>query len=157
MSDTATKAKAHIRRCCTCGVTKPLQDFSKNRTKSLGYDYRCKSCHSLNEQKRRLDNPEKTREVNRRSHRNNSHRWGEMWANYQRKYCLQYPERHRANALLNYYVGTGKIKPPSICSRCGAEDSLDAHHPDYGKPLEVTWLCRVCHKKEQRRLENVCF
>lgn len=32
------------------------------------------------------------------------------------------------------------------CEFCGKTDKqLDKHHPDYGKPLEVVWLCRSCH------------
>lgn len=33
--------------------------------------------------------------------------------------------------------------------RCGA-DKVQAHHADYDKPLEVTWLCAWCHAAEHR-------
>jgi len=36
------------------------------------------------------------------------------------------------------------------CTVCGAMKS-EAHHEDYSKPLEVTWLCRTCHKAEHRK------
>ena len=33
------------------------------------------------------------------------------------------------------------------CEQCG-ETRTEAHHHDYGKPLEVTWLCRSCHRRQ---------
>ncbi len=32
------------------------------------------------------------------------------------------------------------------CVKCGDPDS-QAHHEDYYKPLDITWLCRSCHKQ----------
>lgn len=55
--------------------------------------------------------------------------------------------RRRANArsYLNQYVRRGKItKGP--CAECGNPE-VEAHHADYSKPLDVTWLCRNCHLK----------
>lgn len=37
------------------------------------------------------------------------------------------------------------------CRDCGAE-KVQAHHPDYSKPLDVIWLCRRCHVAEHVRL-----
>jgi hypothetical protein len=45
------------------------------------------------------------------------------------------------------------------CSVCGATQSDDGsviqkHHADYTKPLEVRWLCRLCHINEHIRLRG---
>jgi hypothetical protein len=46
---------------------------------------------------------------------------------------------------------------PDRCSACGAVCKPAAHHEDYGKPLDVTWLCSRCHAKADtdRRLRLV--
>jgi len=37
------------------------------------------------------------------------------------------------------------------CAVCGSE-KVEGHHPDYGQPLVVTWLCRLHHTKEHKAL-----
>lgn len=39
------------------------------------------------------------------------------------------------------------------CARCGCLD-VEAHHPDYSRPLNVVWLCKPCHRAEHRRLNE---
>lgn len=40
----------------------------------------------------------------------------------------------------------GIITKPDKCSKCKKKAKLiDAHHEDYRKPLDITWLCRSCH------------
>jgi hypothetical protein len=39
---------------------------------------------------------------------------------------------------------------PRPCEACGKLPT-DAHHDDYGRPMEVQWLCRSCHKAEHKR------
>ncbi len=41
-----------------------------------------------------------------------------------------------------------KITRPVLCEACNEEKVLIRHHRDYDKPLEITWLCYSCHKKE---------
>ena|SRR3990167_4413794 len=68
--------------------------------------------------------------------------------------------RHRAKLLLGKHTGSvkerareavmhalvkGTLIRPDICDACGARDTIQAHHPDYSKPLEVVWLCVFCH------------
>lgn len=40
-----------------------------------------------------------------------------------------------------------------VCEICGSEE-VDAHHPDYDRPLLVKWLCRKHHKEEHRRIRE---
>lgn len=56
------------------------------------------------------------------------------------------PQIYKARNALNNAVKSGKIiRNP--CKKCGSK-KVDAHHPDYSKPLKVIWLCRSCHAKE---------
>lgn len=45
-------------------------------------------------------------------------------------------------------VRDGKLLRPDHCSKCSKPCKPQAHHADYNKPLEVTWLCRRCHYQE---------
>lgn len=55
-------------------------------------------------------------------------------------------EVKRAWGRLHYAVKVGKIIRPTVCDHCGESKRLQAHHEDYSKPLEVTWLCGSCHR-----------
>jgi hypothetical protein len=57
----------------------------------------------------------------------------------------KYPEKWKARYKLRYAVGRGTIKKLE-CAVCGDVKSF-AHHPDYTKPLEVTWLCLKHHRE----------
>lgn len=41
---------------------------------------------------------------------------------------------------------------PEPCWHCGANERIEAHHRNYYRPLDVTWLCKPCHGKEHSRL-----
>ena len=64
------------------------------------------------------------------------------------------PEKARAQAILHKAVERKKILKPTTCSKCGAEGRIEAHHPDYSKPLEVIWLCRIHHVEAHRTSYN---
>lgn len=57
----------------------------------------------------------------------------------------KFPEKHKAYRKLGKAVKKGKVIRAKFCSRCDAFGRIEAHHPDYSKPLEVVWLCRRCH------------
>jgi hypothetical protein len=46
--------------------------------------------------------------------------------------------------------GVLQRKPCEVCSRAGAQ----AHHEDYFKPLEVTWLCTRHHADRHVHLRD---
>lgn len=49
----------------------------------------------------------------------------------------------------------GILRKPASCERCNAATgTLDRHHPHYSKPLEIRWLCKPCHKIEDREVRK---
>jgi len=51
-------------------------------------------------------------------------------------------------------IKKGIICRPVYCSKCGGVGKIQAHHADYSKPLEVTFVCPACHSKEHFRRES---
>lgn len=53
-------------------------------------------------------------------------------------------------------LSSGALVRPERCSKCGevpkkttdGRASIQAHHHDYSKPLDVEWICAKCHRKE---------
>ena len=63
-----------------------------------------------------------------------------------RRYQRKYPEKRRAHKAVEWALASKTIhKKP--CENCGADD-VHAHHDDYSRPLDVRWLCPLCHKAE---------
>ena len=59
--------------------------------------------------------------------------------------------RRRARAArvaLNNAVRDGRVRRGNVCERCGWWRTIEAHHPDYARPLDVEWLCHGCHREE---------
>ena len=54
----------------------------------------------------------------------------------------------KAHHAVEVALKRGTMTRASECSRCGETYGIEAHHPDYDKPLEVIWLCVKCHAKE---------
>lgn len=65
--------------------------------------------------------------------------------------------RHTENArsLLHKAIRRGKIVRPNRCDKCKKECTPDAHHTDYLKPLEVQWLCKICHAQAHGKLKDL--
>lgn len=69
-------------------------------------------------------------------------------------------EKRRARYLLSLAVQRGEIVPPEVCDHCGKNrnrrngkrhSGIEAHHPDYSRPLYVMWLCKLCHADVHHR------
>ncbi len=65
---------------------------------------------------------------------------------YKKRMMEKYPEKMRARQKVYRAKMSGKLLPQS-CEICGCEENIQAHHPDYKKPLDVMWLCPVDHRK----------
>lgn len=56
----------------------------------------------------------------------------------------------RARLKVAYAVRTGALDRLP-CSVCGEKKSVQAHHSNYSRPLDVRWLCHKCHLIEHRK------
>lgn len=62
---------------------------------------------------------------------------------YRNKNKLKYIAHWKINNEIRY----GRIIRPILCSMCGKKGLIVSHHHDYKKPLDVIWVCYVCHNK----------
>lgn len=146
-----------MKRCPVCATTKPLAEFNNEGRSKDGKSWRCRECacaakreayhrdpqrDMANNRRWRLANPEKSRVIKQR--------WDERNADKKRAYLDGWyhnnPIRRRAHTAVRRALRDGRIVRPSSCVRCGGTGRIEAHHPDYFKPLEVEWLCTPCHR-----------
>lgn len=50
-----------------------------------------------------------------------------------------------AHKAVSNAIRDGKLTPLP-CQVCGIQE-VEAHHPDYSRPLDVVWLCRHHHSQ----------
>ena len=129
--------------CIICNKEKILDDFYKNSQNITngGFDGRCKECHKEYARNKLKENytPEKGRKkYNKRKtlrkHIENFNRMKE-----------KYPEKYKARYTLRNAVRLGMIEKKP-CVVCG-DKKTEGHHGNYGKPLDVIWLCKNHHIK----------
>jgi hypothetical protein len=72
---------------------------------------------------------------------------------YKRRFVKNNPEKVKAEQIASAARRRGFLIPEP-CTICGAL-KVDAHHPDYSKPLEVVWLCRKHHILVDRGKINI--
>ena len=66
---------------------------------------------------------------------------------YGAKYSVKTPEAARAHTAVQRALKRGELVRPEQCQRCGVHCKAEGAHLDYGKPLDVEWLCRNCHRE----------
>ena len=91
------------------------------------------------------DNPKKVSANYEKWAKNNPKKIAEFAKKSQERQIKKFPEKVRARNLVNTHIKRGKLKmqPCEIC----ANPKSEAHHEDYSKPLDVTWLCKKHHDK----------
>lgn len=64
---------------------------------------------------------------------------------FKRQFRERYPEKARAHDAVKEALKQGKlVRAP--CADCGSTTRVHAHHEDYGKPLDVVWVCDKHHR-----------
>lgn len=131
-----------MKTCKRCLAELPISDFYKHFRMSDGYLSFCKSCVKARVSDHRKRNIDRIRQYDVDRFRNDPAR-RQKHAEHGETYRHKHPHKRRAHNQVAYAVRTGKLtKLP--CEMCGNPKS-EAHHDDYSKPLDVRWLCRLCH------------
>lgn len=71
----------------------------------------------------------------------------EKTVQYDIKYddVLEYKRRKSARLAMHRALAAHKLVKPKCCDLCHETAKVEGHHIDYGKPLDVKWLCKKCH------------
>jgi hypothetical protein len=134
------------KKCFKCRQVKELKEFYKHPPSKDGYLGKCKECTKRDVKLYREKNITKIRTYDR--NRGKLPRRIESNAARNQLRRKQHPLKYAAHTRLNNAVRDGKIEKPKHCQQCGAKTRIHGHHRDYSKPLDVIWLCQICHKAD---------
>ncbi len=129
-----------MKTCFKCGITKERSDFYRHPQMADGLLGKCKECAKRDVRIDRATSPN-AREYDAKRSKDPG----------RRKYSREHkpkrtPIRQRAHNAVQRAVRSGKLIKPSECNRCGTDQvRIVGHHADYNKPLDVEWLCDLCH------------
>jgi Bacillus phage endonuclease len=137
-------------RCKKCMQEYEAKNLDQEKKRESRTRYRENNREHIREQDREAyhKDPDKFREKAKISQKKyfQTEKGREKYKQQALKLREKYPEKARARSLLSNAVCDGKIIRPSKCSLCGWDQGkIEAHHPDYSKPLEVIWVCKSCH------------
>lgn len=129
------------RVCSRCKESKPIADFRLDKRKPFGCGYQCRPCFTTAVEPSSRAYVERNRERVKARYRARD-------ARYRKTGVLlppRDPKKLRARAAARNAAAAGRLVKPKNCDACGTVARLHAHHDDYDKPLDVRWLCSICH------------
>jgi len=124
------------KQCIECGIDKPLSDFYLQHHSRKAPNGVCWDCT------KRLEKNRKQRE----RYKSDPEAPKKKRA-YTAAARLACPKKQAASKVVKSALKAGILVRPERCECCGSTARLVAHHDDYDKPLEVRWLCGICHCK----------
>lgn len=127
------------KQCSRCRQTLPVSSFARNRARPDGYGSYCKECQA----EYRNSRVKQCREYRRRWELRNPRKCTAR----QMRYAQRYPEKIKAKNLLGSALVCNRMQRLP-CRDCSTTERVEAHHPDYTKPLDVIWLCPTHHRAE---------
>jgi hypothetical protein len=147
--------------CRSCNKEKALNEYYTHAQMADGYLNKCKVCVKTRVNLHRGNNLDAVRDYDKK--RNLLPHRVEARRNYTKtengkiarkqallNYKHNYPLKYAAHVITTNAVRDGKLIKETSCSKCNSTCKIEGHHNDYTKPLDVTWLCELCHKEWHR-------
>lgn len=147
----AIKKGVAMKKCFKCKTVKPLDNFYKHSGMADGYLNKCKECSKADSLNYRNDNIKQVREYDKKRAKNKTRikqmvEITKIWRSQDKKRSIAH------NAVARAIKNGVLFREP--CIKCNSEKTV-AHHEDYDKPLDVTWLCQPCHKKRHIEINKI--
>ncbi len=139
-----------LKTCFKCGKDKPLDEFYVHKQMADGHLGKCRECTKRDVAERYRDPLARKRitEYERKRFHFPNRKSNRM--SYQRKMRKIHHDKYIARNAVGNAVRDARLTPKP-CEVCGDTDA-QAHHRDYDKPLEVSWLCFQHHREEHGQI-----
>ena len=157
-----------MKQCRSCQKSLALSEFYRHPEMGDGRLNICKGCVKARVRQHREENLERIQEYDRKRGAL-PHRKLTVKKRYRKRISTKEGRdrewkrskkrrdnnkiKRAAHILTNNAIKSGKLIS-SPCERCGSTKKIHAHHEDYLKPLEVTWLCPKCHGIRHREINE---
>jgi hypothetical protein len=132
----------HSKNCFKCQTIKPLTEFYKHSAMLDGHLNKCKICTKNDVAIHRLANINKIRQYDKE--RSKLPERKKLNTTIVKAWRQEDNKRQKCHNAVSRAIKRGiLVRMP--CIKCNSLKSL-AHHENYNKPLDVMWLCQICHK-----------
>jgi ssDNA-binding Zn-finger/Zn-ribbon topoisomerase 1 len=113
-----------VKTCFKCNTEKPVRDFYRHAQMADGYLGKCKECTKADV----------------------SRYWAENSAVLRQTDAVRRKAKKQATNSVSRAIRDGRLMRGTECHYCSATEGIEAHHWTYYRPLDVTWLCKRCHR-----------
>lgn len=136
-----------MKLCGECEAEKDQSEFGKRSASADGLASRCRRCQS-DYDKARSKLPKR---VKARAKYAQTEAGKAAGSKAKKKWAENNLVKRAANVIIGNAIRDGRIEKGHFCSICGIDNvKIHGHHDDYSRPLEVRWLCSMCHEDWHR-------
>jgi len=132
-----------MKRCFKCGIEQPETEFYRHPV--MGRLNKCKACTKRDVRENRARRRQQYIEYDRT--RAQSDRRRSLMNEYDRRRRARDVAKVRARSKLRRAIRSGHLERQP-CEVCKTTEGVQGHHEDYGRPLDVRWLCSKHHREE---------
>lgn len=152
--------------CRLCGAEKDFSQFYKHPKTKTGFDSKCKDCAksiSKAARERNIDHYKEKSRIRSKKPENvaarKAYRQTEQGkkaaARAHKAYQMRAPLRRIAHIAVGNAIRDGRLIPWPFCAVPDCDCSkVEAHHPDYSRPLDVVWLCNKHHREAHNLIDK---
>jgi hypothetical protein len=133
-----------MKKCSKCQAFLGLEMFYRHPATADGLLGKCKQCCCRESAENRRKNLDYYRAYDKDRAGNESRK--KTVAAKTKRHRKSEPQKYKARTAVFSALRSGLLTRMP-CEKCGSNHA-DAHHDDYGKPLDVRWLCRQHHLAE---------